>query len=206
MKKILLAVISVGLLAACETQMKSKKHNPKDLKTAREETRTKADTAMQDAYFQSLILQCGKTFVGKTVFPDDPNHDFAGKTLVAHLQSCTDKEIRIPFQVGEDKSRTWIVTKTEQGLLLKHDHRHKDGTPDEITMYGGYAGSYKGSKGAPFKQHFLADKYTAKLIPAASSNVWTISLDPEKMQLTYDLERHQKPRYKAILNVQTSND
>jgi hypothetical protein len=25
----------------------------------------------------------------------------------------------------------------EEGLQLKHDHRHEDGTPDEVTMYGG---------------------------------------------------------------------
>ncbi len=199
MHKILLIIISVGLLAACETQMKPKKLSSNDSEKAREEARIKAHMAMQDAYFQRLSMECGKTFVGKTIFPDEPNHDFAGKTLIAHLQSCTDQEIRIPFQVGEDKSRTWIITKTEQGLLLKHDHRHKDGTPDEITMYGGYAGNYKGSNGGPFKQHFLADEHTAKLIPAAKSNVWTISLDPEKMEITYDLERHQMPRYKAKL-------
>ena len=41
--------------------------------------------------------------------------------------------------VGEDRSRTWILTLSEKGLLFKHDHRHPDGTPDKITMYGGWA-------------------------------------------------------------------
>ncbi len=154
-----------------------------------------------DSYYKSLLELCGKTFVGKTSYPLDPDHDFAGKKLVAHFKSCTNNEIRIPFSVGEDKSRTWIITNTSQGLLLKHDHRHKDGTPDEVTMYGGYAGEYKNSKGTNLKQHFLADEHTAQLIPAAQSNVWTLSYDPESKQLTYNLERHQKPRYEATLSL-----
>ncbi len=157
----------------------------------------KADSSTQ--YFSNLQKLCGKTFVGETAYPKDPEHDFAGKKLVANFESCSNNEIRIPFTVGEDHSRTWIISRTEKGLLLKHDHRHHDGTPDEITMYGGYAGDYKGAEGTALSQNFLADEHTAQLIPAASSNVWTLSFDPEKQSLTYNLERHKKPRYKAIL-------
>ncbi|NVJ66065.1 MAG: hypothetical protein HWE16_06225 [Gammaproteobacteria bacterium] len=155
----------------------------------------------QTQFYQNLMQLCGKTFVGETIYPEDPSHDFAGKKLVAHFKSCSPQEIRIPFTVGEDKSRTWIISNTNKGLLLKHDHRHKDGTPDEITMYGGYAGKYKESNGSELSQHFLADEHTATLIPAAASNVWTLAYDPQKEQLTYYLERHQKPRYKAILQL-----
>jgi len=44
---------------------------------------------------------------------------------------CSDKEIRIPFRVGEDKSRTWILSLDDRGLLFRHDHRHADGTPEK---------------------------------------------------------------------------
>jgi hypothetical protein len=78
-------------------------------------------------------------FEGKTVFPLDDKDPFAGKRLIMHVSSCKSNEIRIPFHVGEDRSRTWMLTTDANGLLLKHDHRHADGTPDSVTMYGGYA-------------------------------------------------------------------
>lgn len=144
-------------------------------------------------FFNLMSKHCGKTYIGKTVFPDDPNHDFAGKRLEMHVRDCTANEIRIPFKVGQDTSRTWIISKTDKGLLFKHDHRHKDGTPDEITMYGGYANA----EGQKHTQSFPADEYTAKLIPAAKTNVWHLTFDRENKKFIYYLERHQKSRYKA---------
>ena len=147
--------------------------------------------------YASLKKLCGKSYFGETTFPDDPKHPFAGKQLKMTIASCTDSEIKIPFQVGEDKSRTWIISKTDKGLLFKHDHRHKDGTPDEVTMYGGYAKPNSSSN----QESFPADEYTAQLIPAAKTNVWTISIDPQKKTFTYYLERHEKPRYRAIFKL-----
>ena len=62
---------------------------------------------------------------------------FRRNTSVMHVRQCSDREIRIPFHVGENRSRTWVVTRTPQGLRLKHDHRHEDGTEDRVTQYGG---------------------------------------------------------------------
>lgn len=156
-----------------------------------------------EADFYSLMSSlCGKTFVGSTVYPDDPNHDFAGKKLVATVKHCNHREIRIPFSVGEDTSRTWVLAPTPQGLLFKHDHRHSDGTPDRITNYGGFSGSYKGEAVTGTKQFFHADDFTANLIPDAKSNVWMMEFKPETQELVYYLERHQKPRYKAVLKLE----
>jgi len=141
---------------------------------------------------------CGAKFEGYSSFPDDPADAFAGKLLVAEVSVCRQDEIRIRFAVGEDRSRTWILSRDEKGLLLKHDHRHADGTPDDITMYGGWA--IEG--GSATSQSFAADKHTSDLIPAAATNVWTLSLDPKTGELTYYLERHGKPRFKAVLKKQ----
>lgn len=149
----------------------------------------------QKLFFDNVKKLCGERFEGVTEFPQDPTHDFAGKKLVIHVETCSDNEIRIPFRVGEDKSRTWILTLSDKGLLLKHDHRHADGTPDEVTMYGGWATEGDGSR-----QRFAADTETAKLIPEAATNVWTIELDTASGRLTYALERHGQPRYKAVFN------
>ena len=54
-----------------------------------------------------------------------------------HVRKCTADTIRIPFHVGDDASRTWVVTRTTTGYRLKHDHRHRDGSEDKLTQYGG---------------------------------------------------------------------
>lgn len=146
-------------------------------------------------FFARLAAMCGATFEGASVFPRDAGDAFAGKKLVAHVASCTENEVRVPFIVGADRSRTWVFRKTAAGLELKHDHRHEDGTPDEQTMYGGMA-SDKGSGSA---QSFEADAYTAKLIPAASTNVWTVTLAPDGKSMSYYLERDARPRFRAEL-------
>ena len=117
------------------------------------------------------------------------------KRKIGRLESCTDTEIRIPFHVGENRSRTWLVTKTNNGLQLKHDHRHEDGTPDEINMYGGLAGD----TGSHLSQSFTTDAHAAKIIPAASTNVWSMTLTEDKRMLTYHLERHNAPSFTAEL-------
>lgn len=152
---------------------------------------------MQRAFFENLKRLCGQRFEGETVLPLDKDHPLAGKKLIMSVERCGEKEIRIPFLVGEDKSRTWIVTVTDAGLLFKHDHRHADGTPDKITMYGGLAAP----NGTQYVQSFPADADTAKLIPEAATNVWTLQITPEKQKFTYYLERHGQPRYKASFDL-----
>lgn len=154
--------------------------------------------AGQDArmeFFASLKGLCGARYEGAMTCPVDGRDDFAGKLLVATVTSCSDDEIRVPFLVGEDRSRTWIFSRTAGGLQLKHDHRHADGTPDAVTMYGGMASA----SGTPLVQSFAADEHTAKLIPAAATNVWTVSLSADRETLTYHLERDGKPRFTAVL-------
>ena len=153
-------------------------------------------TATADArgrFFANLRELCGQRFEGETEFPPDPEHPLAGKKLVITFEQCGEKEIRIPLHAGEDRSRTWILTLSGDRLLLKHDHRHPDGTPDKVTMYGGWA-----TEGDERRQRFAADEETAKLIPEAATNVWTIEVDKAGGRLIYALERHDQPRYKAV--------
>jgi hypothetical protein len=152
----------------------------------------------QQNFFDRVKSMCGATYEGKSVFPEDPGDAFRDQLLVAVIESCGVDEIRIPFQVGPDTSRTWVLKRTAEGLQLKHDHRHEDGTPDEVTLYGGVATD----PGSPISQSFPADSYTASLIPEASSNEWFLSFSADGQELTYYLERHGKPRFKAVLSKQ----
>ena len=153
------------------------------------------DDTTQLSFFNALSKLCGQRYEGKMTFPTEGQDSFSGKRLVATLDTCTDTQIRIPFHVGEDHSRTWIVSKTEHGLQLKHDHRHEDGTPDEINMYGGLAGN----TGSALSQSFAADDHTATIIPAATTNIWSMTLSEDTMSFTYHLERHNAPRFTAEL-------
>ena len=159
------------------------------------------DAESSDTFFERLSSLCGTKYEGTASFPEDG--PFSGETLVAEFAVCDENEVRIPFAVGADRSRTWLVTRDAAGLLLKHDHRHEDGTPDEITMYGGRAVA----GGSALAQWFAADEHTRELIPEASTNVWTLSLSPDADRLTYYLERHGAPRFRAELErVETSSD
>lgn len=133
-------------------------------------------------FWEKLSSHCGKAYEGKLVSPaSDPR--FAGR-LVMHVRSCEDGRLRIPFFVGDDRSRTWVLTLDENNLIqLKHDHRHSDGTEDEVTQYGGKASN----TGSATTQFFPADQFTAELLPAAVGNVWWITVD--ESSFTYNLRR-----------------
>lgn len=158
--------------------------------------------ATQQAFFDNLKTLCGQTFTGASVYPEDPNHDFAGKKLVAEVSTCTDDEVQIPFTVGDDTSRTWIISVTDAGLLFKHFHRYSDGSHHEVSRYGGYAADYREQTGTAYTQYFPADAETATMLPKAKTNAWMMSYDPKEKTLTYYLERHEQPRYKAVLKQQ----
>src|SRR5690606_20758341 len=130
----------------------------------------------QAQFFETLRADCGATFTGSTEFvaSEDPNDPFVVNPLKVHISDCTDSQITMPFYVGADSSRTWILTMTQAGLELKHDHRLADGSPDSLTNYGGLADT----SGTALSQSFPADAFTAQLIPEAATNKWTLSLDP----------------------------
>ena len=150
-----------------------------------------------EAFFHNLRDMCGQKFEGHTEFTLMKDHPLADGRLIMYIESCTAEEIRIPFIVNEDSSRTWVLTLSEEGLLFKHDHRHPDGTREDTTMYGGWADD----RGTQYVQYFPADEYTAELIPDAETNVWMMELNPEVNQFVYYLERHDEPRFRAVFDL-----
>ena len=143
----------------------------------------------QDAFWASLQRLCGGAFSGTVVQSVPADTSFAGKALVMHVRQCSPSEVRIPFHVGENRSRTWIFTRTAGGLRLKHDHRHEDGSEDRVTQYGGDTRD----AGTASTQEFHADAHTASLIPAAATNVWTVEVVPGE-RFAYALRREGTER------------
>jgi hypothetical protein len=143
----------------------------------------------QAAFWSSLQQLCGQAFAGEVREAPAGDTTFANRALVMHVRECSDNEIKIPFHVGEDRSRTWVLTRTEGGLRLKHDHRHRDGSEDAVTQYGGDTTA----PGTRHRQEFPADAHTATLIPAAATNVWTLEVVPHE-SFTYALRREGTDR------------
>lgn len=144
----------------------------------------------QDAFFDRLLGLCGRSFEGRIVSPPvAADASFAGKRLVMHVRDCSPEVMRIPFHVGENRSRTWVIRRSGTGVSLKHEHRHEDGTFDALTGYGGDTVH----PGTPRRQEFPADEETRKLfveqkIPQSLPNVWAIEVEPETL-FAYELRR-----------------
>ena len=133
-----------------------------------------------DAFFDSIKKHCGKAFEGKVASDIPKGSGFEGR-LVMHVRKCSENEIQIPFHVDDNSSRTWILTKTGSGIMLKHDHRHKDGSSDTSTMYGGHTLD----AGYNHAQSFPADQYSKELfikegIPQSLTNIWKVYVYPDK--------------------------
>lgn len=142
-----------------------------------------------DDFWAGLQALCGQAFDGELIEAPDGENGFSNKRLLMHVRACSEEKIRIPFVVGDDRSRTWVLTRKGDRIELKHDHRHEDGSDDEVTMYGGTT-TNTGMAGA---QYFPADQQTRKLIEKAFSNVWTMRIEPDET-FTYGLWRLGTPR------------
>jgi hypothetical protein len=143
----------------------------------------------QGAFWSELTALCGKAYGGRVGESVPPDTVMSRQSLVMHVRECSADTIRIPFHVGENRSRTWVITRTASGLRLKHDHRHEDGAPDSVTMYGGDTRE----EGTAGRQEFFADSITGSLIPAARTNVWTLEIHPGHMFI-YALRREGSDR------------
>ncbi|MDO5654680.1 MAG: hypothetical protein Q4G27_00905 [Flavobacteriaceae bacterium] len=138
----------------------------------------------QYVFWKNLKEICGNSYEGKITAGGENDTMFAGKRLVMHVRSCKESQIKIPFFVGQDSSRTWVLNLRNDNLQLKHDHRYSTGRPEELTMYGGHTLNF----GASTRQIFPADQQTADMLPPAIGNVWWIDLVPNKY-FSYNLRR-----------------
>lgn len=155
------------------------------------------DASPQDEFFAALASHCGKAYEGALVSTDAADADFVGAPMVMHVAECSEDRIAVPFHVqldGEwDRSRTWVITRTPEGLRLKHDHRHEDGESDAVTMYGGDTAE----EGSARAQDFPVDAESIAMferegLGASVTNVWTVEVDPAGTadgRFAYQLQR-----------------
>lgn len=129
----------------------------------------------QEVFWERLQALCGRAFQGMVVLAPSDDDWWAAERVVMHVRECHDEEIRIPLHIDENRSRTWVVTRTGSGLRLKHDHRLADGSPDTAnTQYGGDTVL----PGSIWRQEFPADPYSVHAVPARESQLWYLEIRP----------------------------
>ncbi len=123
----------------------------------------------QEAFWARLMEHCGSAYPGSVV-DHTPYYASAAayETVVAHFRECSQDRIHVPMHMDEDRSRNWILTRVGGTIRLKHDHRHEDGSEEEISQYGGDAPP----PGLPHRQIFPADAHTAAILPERWDNFW----------------------------------
>lgn len=150
-----------------------------------------ASDETQNQYFDAIAAHCGKAYEGVVTAGNSADDGFTGKKLVMHVRECSDTQLKIPFHVGDDHSRTWVITKTDTGLQLKHDHRHNDGSEDKVTMYGGDTLD----SGSTTQQSFPVDAFSINNfnengLTQSITNVWHMYIEPNTF--TYRLTRENR--------------
>lgn len=149
-----------------------------------------APAPQQDAFMANLNGLCGQRFLGRVVTTDAADADFARSRLIMHVRDCSADEVRIPFWVGDDRSRTWVISRNEEGgLTLKHDHRDPEGNPDGLHWYGGDTTA----AGTANRQEFPVDDFSIELFNAgnaavSTTNVWAVEVHPGRIY-AYELRR-----------------
>lgn len=181
MKFIFIALLSISLLACQTPEDKESKKQTADVGAQTEAVSISKEKINQE-FWNTLAQLKGKTFQGKVIEAPEGD-DFRDKKLVMHVLDVKKDTIYIPFNVGENRSRTWILTKTKAGIQLKHDHRKEDGSEDEVTMYGGTTPN-SGFEGIAM---FPADQETVDLLPGTATNLWWMTVDDKLF--TYNLRR-----------------
>lgn len=189
--RVLTAAVQIGLLALAACSEPAGTSNSQSSMTDRF-----AGTQPADRFMARIAQHCGQSFAGRVAvntpaLDDDP---FANQSLVMHVRECSEHEIRIPFHVGDDHSRTWILTRTDDGLRLKHDHRHEDGSDDAVTLYGGDTDE----DGTAMRQEFPVDQYSIDMFTRGDmlvslTNVWAMEIVPGEM-FVYELARRDSNR------------
>lgn len=176
--------ILVLLLGACGESEQEQRPSEAQLETQRE-------------FLSNLSEYCGYAYAGQTEYFDLGNEALKDPDMLMLPEECDEDEIRIPFWVDGDRSRTWILGMREYGLRLSHDHRDEDGTEHEANMYGGFADE----RGSSTKQFFPADQATIEDRPAREINVWSTELDLQNERYIYRLYLDGEKRFKAAFDL-----
>lgn len=147
-------------------------------------TPTLAETSNQAKFFDSVKALCGKAFSGGIIEDTANSAAYGGKKFILHIRDCSDSQIKMPLHIDDNSSRILILTKSDAksggSIKLQHDHRHSDGSSDDLTLYGGSTSS----AGTPNNQAFPESAESIEITKTYGKgrtypSVWSIILGTE---------------------------
>lgn len=165
--------------------------------SAEESASTIFTSSVHQAFMENLATLCGQSFEGAETYTIPDRENWQGKRLVMEVIRCDAEEVHIGLAVDENRSRTWMFMAEDGRLRFRHDHRHEDGTPEEVSLYGGYATD----AGNAFVQYFPADAFTCELIDYACNNEWVVMLSEDREMFSYILKLDGVKRFRADFDL-----
>jgi hypothetical protein len=182
MRFTVIAILIIMFLTGCNRQ------------PGQEQTTAVSENVIQDesqqAFFDHLKSFCGQSFEGRQLYRSPHGDSWEGRKMIIHVTICEQDQVHIPFHVDNDHSRTWMFMADDGRLVFRHQHLHEDGTPEDSSLYGGWANL----DGNALVQYFPADDYTASVIEGAIDNLWIVSFNEQLSTLTYRLDRAGEKR------------
>lgn len=187
---IVLALLVFLLLPSCRFQERSEAEEGSGAPASAERSEA------QDEFWAELQSLCGLAFEGALMMapPGDTQIDPRAR-LVIDFRDCTEDMIRAPLHVGDDRSRTLVFLRRDDGLELRHDHRRPDGSEGEVTWYG----TTTIDGGWPFLQDFVTVRdgvrvgWRVELHPDYRFNYGTIRDELWGHLLEFDITREVEP-------------
>jgi hypothetical protein len=155
----------------------------------------------QEAWWAAMARHCGQAFEGRIARRPAEDELFRGdEVLTVHFLECEPGRMKLPFHVEENRSRTWILTRTTAGIDLRHDHRHRDGSPEPDSWYG----AHTQAEGTAGRQEFLREREGAGEGPSEGEDGpvtgWAIEILPGD-RYTYGTIRDGEWRYRLDFDL-----
>lgn len=149
------------------------------------EAQRSPDLDPQAQFFYELGQLCGNAYQGERVVERSDRDDMlqGDEQLVVHFAECDANQVFAAFHIGADagqgewdRSRTWVYTRYDDYLELRHDHRLEDGSEDtENTMYGGFTESEGQAADSTLIQRFV---FTEREGPDGEQLGWQVEIEP----------------------------
>jgi hypothetical protein len=152
----------------------------------------------QQAFFDHMASLCGQEFPGRAVIAPESDPTFRPAFLGMRIERCEESEIRIPFLVDGDESRTWILTLDGDDLVFTHEHMLEG---DTLSSNSGWGGRAVAGSGTALFQHFPDHRWDPEQVPESRRSHWRMRLDPDHGQFVYYLDRGIEPAYRLVFHL-----
>lgn len=162
----------------------------------------RAQENQQDEFWSKLLALCGKAYSGQIAMASADDSTFHGKTIVIHARICAGDNVLIHLHIGENRSITWIISKSAELITFRHDHRNEDGSESYFSWYGGTTTN----RGTAWTQFFPADQGTLDKSVEAAGKVWWLEFRPDDLLIYHQDDLVSSRRTSLVFDISSPVD